>query len=97
MLQTFLNGSLGHTKVRILDGPGDGRRDILSITLKEYNIVTKHHSDDSKSVARETDEIVIALAKFGVKSALFFFTNGRISPQESVIRDNFPWLFFGLY
>ncbi len=89
----ILKWSLGHTKVRILDGPGDGRRDILSITPEGIQHLTqcKHHSDDSKSVSsRETDEIVIALAKFGVKSALFF-TNGRISPQgKREYIDNFP-------
>lgn len=72
----ILKWSLGHTKVRILDGPGDGRRDILSITPEGIPHLTqcKHHSDDTKSVSsRETDEIVIALAKFGVKSALFFY------------------------
>ncbi|QPV86625.1 restriction endonuclease [Klebsiella quasipneumoniae] len=89
----ILKWSLGHTKVRILDGPGDGRRDILSITPEGIPHLTqcKHHSDDTKSVSsRETDEIVIALAKFGVKSALFF-TNGRISPQgKREYIDNFP-------
>lgn len=89
----ILKWSLGHSDVRILDGPGDGRRDILSRTPDGELHLTqcKHHVDDSKSVSsRETDEIVIALAKFDLKSATFF-TNGRISPQaKREYLDNFP-------
>ncbi|EBQ9598990.1 hypothetical protein CWG72_13835 [Salmonella enterica subsp. enterica serovar Carmel] len=89
----ILKWSLGHTKVRILDGPGDGRRDILSVTPegKQHLTQCKHHSHDAKSVSsRETDEIVIALVKFGVSSATFV-TNGRISPQgKREYLDNFP-------
>ncbi|WP_390630569.1 restriction endonuclease [Roseiconus lacunae] len=89
----ILKWSLGHSEVRILDGPGDGRRDILSRQPNGEQHLTqcKHHTDDSKSVAsRETDEIVIALAKFDIKSATFL-TNARISPQaKREYVDNFP-------
>jgi Restriction endonuclease len=72
-----------HSDIKILDGPGDGRRDILSKNKEGKICITqcKFHKNFSKSVSsRETDEIVIALAKFKTKNGMFV-TTGKLSPQ----------------
>jgi hypothetical protein len=83
---------LGHQQVKIMDGPGDGRRDIHSVYNGEsYLIQCKFHEDSSKTVSsRELDEIVIGLAKFDYKNAIFA-TNAKISPQgKREYLDNYP-------
>ena len=84
---------LEHSDIKIMDGPGDGRRDIYSEFSEQEKCITqcKFHYDSSKSVSsRETDEIIIALNKFGSKKGLFC-TNGRISPQgKREYLDNYP-------
>lgn len=83
----------GYRDLKIVDGPGDGRRDIRGHAPAGDRalIQCKFHRDWSKAVAsRETDEIVIALAKFGVRHGVFA-TTGRVSPQA--IREyehNYP-------
>lgn len=72
-----------HTHIKIMDGPGDGRRDVFSINEENEKCITqcKFHKDNSKTVSsRETDEILIALTKFGCKNGLFC-TNSNLSPQ----------------
>lgn len=82
-----------HTHIKIMDGPGDGRRDILSINEENEKCITqcKFHEDNSKTVSsRETDEIVIALTKFGCKNGIFC-TNSNLSPQSKrEYEDNYP-------
>ncbi len=83
----------GHHDVKIVDGPGDGRRDVHSrLNDGELHVTQcKYHQDSSKAVSsRELDELVIALSKFGANSGLFV-TNGRISPQgKREYIDNYP-------
>lgn len=72
-----------HTEIRIVDGPGDGKRDIISIDKKGRQCITqcKYHVDNKKSVSsRETDEIAIALVKFNAQTGIFA-TTGKLSPQ----------------
>ena len=74
----------GHRSVTVVDGPGDGRRDISSKTSDGTKHVTqcKFHGDVTAAVgARETDELPVALLKFGCKSGLFV-TTARLSPQS---------------
>lgn len=82
-----------HREVRVVDGPGDGRRDVHSVTPDGHRCVTqcKFHRDPTRSVSsRETDELPVALAKFGAKHG-YFATTGRLSPQASrEYLDNFP-------
>lgn len=82
-----------HTEVKILDGPGDGRRDILSKDKWGNPCLTQCKFSDnvSKSASsRETDEIVIACVKFGIKHAIFC-TTSKISPQSKrEYEDNYP-------
>lgn len=73
-----------HRSVTVVDGPGDGRRDISSKTSDGTKHVTqcKFHGDVTAAVgARETDELPVALLKFGCKSGLFV-TTARLSPQS---------------
>lgn len=83
----------GHSNIKILDGPGDGRRDILSNDSNNKKCITqcKFHYDSTKTVgSRETDEIVLALNKFDCSKG-FFCTNGKVSPQgKREYIDNFP-------
>jgi hypothetical protein len=80
-------------QIQVVDGPGDGRRDISSLTANGNLHVTqcKFHADPTRSVnSRETDELPIALLKFGCKSGAFF-TTGRASPQaKREYLDGYP-------
>lgn len=83
----------GHSEVRVVDGPGDGRRDIQSLTPDGDKFLTqcKFHKKHTGTVSsRETDELPIALLKFNTKFGLFA-TNGRLSPQaKREYIENFP-------
>lgn len=72
-----------HQNVRVVDGPGDGRRDIYSIFPdgKEGITQCKHHTSEKNVGSRETDEIVISLNKFGYYNGIFA-TTGGVSPQS---------------
>lgn len=73
----------GHTHVKVVDGSGDGTRDIYSITRTGERSITqcKFHQDTSKNVgSRETNELAVALMKFSVRHGIFA-TTGRLSPQ----------------
>ena len=53
----------GHTNIRIVDGTGDGCRDIYSITKEGKQHVTqcKYHKDvETKSDSREIGELPLA-------------------------------------
>jgi hypothetical protein len=83
----------GHTEVKITDGPGDGGRDISSVTPEGRKHVTqvKFHKATSKTVSsKEIDEVAYSFNKFGYKDGLFV-TTGRISPQaKRELLDNYP-------
>jgi hypothetical protein len=93
LVADFLVLAKGHRNVRVVDGPGDGRRDIHSQTADGAPFLTqcKFHRDVSAVVgSRETDELAFALLKFGSKQGLFV-TTARLSPQaKREYLDNFP-------
>jgi hypothetical protein len=82
-----------HDQVRVVDGPGDGKRDIHSVlnSGEKHIAQCKYHQNYESTVSsREADELVIALTKFGAKKGLFA-TTARISPQaKREYLDNFP-------
>lgn len=82
-----------HKDVKVVDGPGDGKRDVHSVTPNDTRHITqcKYHQNTSASVSTdETDELVLALNKFGYKTGLFV-TTGKISPQaKREYLDNYP-------
>jgi hypothetical protein len=84
-----------HQNIRVVDGPGDGKRDVHSKKPdSSYHITQcKYHQDTNVTVSsNETDELVLALMKFDCKSGLFI-TTGRISPQaKREYLDNYPGL-----
>lgn len=83
----------GYRDLKVVGGPGDGRRDITGLTSEGAPFVCqcKFHEKPGKAVSsRETDEIAIAMAKFGTRHGVFA-TTGRVSPQA--LREyevNFP-------
>lgn len=73
----------GHRLVRQTDGPGDGGRDVHSLTQDGRKHLTqcKHHDDASHACSSdEVSELPMALVKFGIPQGLFV-TDARISPQ----------------
>lgn len=73
----------GHKEVCVVDGPGDGKRDVHSVQPNGVRHITqcKYHKSPNHAVGSdETDELVLALMKFGCKAGLFV-TTGKISPQ----------------
>jgi hypothetical protein len=87
--------SKGHRQIRIMDGPGDGCRDIQSADKDEIAVITqcKCFEDPNKSVGSPAaNELVVALTKFGRKRG-FMATTGRLTPQlKREFTDNFPHL-----
>lgn len=82
----------GHTNVQVADGPGDGKRDVYSFTSsgKPCAAQCKFHASDVAVGSSATDELPIALLKFGARDG-YFFTTGRVSPQaRREFLDNFP-------
>jgi hypothetical protein len=75
----------GHSNIKIVDGTGDGGRDIHSITPEGENHLTQckfQSTDPLKTVSsRQTGELPLAMMKFGYQRGLFA-TNGKISPQS---------------
>lgn len=72
-----------HTGIRIMDGPGDGCRDIHSHTPESYLHITQvaHVRQPTKTIGtRKVGELPNALLKFGASHGLIV-TSGRISPQ----------------
>lgn len=80
-----------HSNVKVTDGPGDGRRDILSVDPDGQPVVTQCKFTAQRTVgSRVTDEIAIALGKFGVKQGIVA-TNGFLSPQaKRELLGDFP-------
>lgn len=69
----------------VVDGPGDGRSDVSSTTPDgtAHLAQCRFHRDVTAAVgARETDELPVALLKFGCKSGLFV-TTARLCPQST--------------
>lgn len=74
---------VGHTNIRITDGPGDGQRDIHSIDSDGKKCLTqsKYHRDLNQSVsAKELGEVVLGMVRLGYGKGLFI-TSAKISPQ----------------
>lgn len=75
----------GHSNIKIVDGTGDGGRDIHSIAPGGENHLTQckfQNMDSLRTVSsRETGELPLAMMKFGYQKGLFA-TNGKISPQS---------------
>jgi hypothetical protein len=72
-----------HQQVRQTDGPGDGGRDVHSLTGagEKHLAQCKHHDDPSHACSSdEVSELPMAMVKFGVQHGLFL-TDARISPQ----------------
>lgn len=82
-----------HTDVQVTDGPGDGKRDLSSVTPSGKRSASQckfHRAFDDVVGSRETDELPTALVKFGARDG-YFFTTGRVSPQaRREFLDNFP-------
>ena len=73
----------GHTGIRITDGPGDGGRDIHSVTVEGQKHLTqcKFHKAIKKTVSSaELAELPMAMVKLDYSIGLFI-TNAKISPQ----------------
>ena len=83
----------GHNNIRIMDGPGDGQRDIHSIDSNGNKCLTqsKYHNDIEQSIAaKELGEVVLGMVRFGYKHGIFI-TNTKISPQaKRDCLDDFP-------
>jgi Restriction endonuclease len=78
-----LLSSKGHFNIRIMDGPGDGGRDIHSVTSDNEKFLTQckyHQSPTSTCSSKDISELPMVAIKFGYKAGLFI-TNARISPQ----------------
>jgi len=82
-----------HENVKVVDGTGDGKRDVFSINPQREKVVTQckfHYDFDKTCGTKETDEIVIALNKFRCLNGIFC-TSGKLSPQSKrEYLDNYP-------
>ncbi len=85
----------GHTSIRVTDGPGDGGRDIHSLTSAGNKHLTQckyHNSSNFTCTSRDISELPMAMIKLGYKEGLFA-TNARISPQgKREFLDNYEHL-----
>jgi hypothetical protein len=83
----------GYTEIKIMDGPGDGQRDIHSIdgNGEKHLTQSKFHNDPLKTVSsKELGEVVLGMVKLGYKKGCFI-TNAKISPQaKRECLDNYP-------
>jgi len=85
----------GHTEIRITDGPGDGGRDIHSVSSEGHKHLTQckfHKRLKQTASSAELSELPMAMVKLGYSQGLFV-TNARISPQgKREYLDNYPQL-----
>lgn len=85
----------GHTDVKVVDGPGDGSRDIHSVNPdgKRHISQCKFHKKSTKAcTSAEIGETAVAMVKLNYRIGLFA-TNARISPQgKRELIDDFPGL-----
>ncbi|GAO05131.1 restriction endonuclease [Anaeromyxobacter sp. PSR-1] len=83
----------GHHDIRITDGPGDGGRDIHSLTTRgdKHLVQCKYHRDSSAACSSaEAGELPKAMIKLGYRHSLFV-TNARMSPQaKREYLDDYP-------
>jgi Restriction endonuclease len=93
LVADILYFSKGHRRISIMDGPGDGCRDIQSSDKDGVLVLTqcKCFVDTNKSVGSpDANELVVALTKFGKKRGIMA-TTGRLTPQlKREFSDNFP-------
>jgi len=94
-LAADIRASRGHKQIKIVDGPGDGGRDIHSVDASGNKHITqcKYHEDLQRAAtSREVGELPLALVKLGYTRGLFV-TNARVSPQtKREFLDNYPAL-----
>lgn len=85
----------GHTAIKIVDGPGDGCRDIHSLAPGGYRYVSQckwHRNVDTAVSSLEMGQLPLAMVRLGYKHGLFV-TNARVSPQaKREYLDNYPGL-----
>ncbi len=83
----------GHSDLKVMDGPGDGCRDIHSLDPEGNKHLTqcKFHGKKEKTVSsREIGELPLGMVKLGYLKGLFC-TNAKISPQSKrEFIDNYP-------
>lgn len=83
----------GHSDLKVMDGPGDGCRDIHSLDPegKKHLTQCKFHGKKEKTVSsREIGELPLGMVKLGYLKGLFC-TNAKISPQSKrEFIDNYP-------
>ncbi len=93
LVADILYFSKGHRHIKIMDGPGDGCRDIQSADKDDIAVLTqcKCFEDPNKSVGSpDANELVVALVKFGKKRGIMA-TTGRFTPQlKREFTDSFP-------
>lgn len=87
--------SRGHRIARVTDGPGDGGRDIhtLSADGEKHLSQCKYHKDVLQAcTSQELAELPMAMVKLGYEHGTFV-TNARISPQgKREFLDNYAGL-----
>src|SRR5690242_4004276 len=84
---------MGHSGIRIADGPGDGGRDVHAVARDGIPVLAqcKFHRNSVKSCSStEVSELPMALVKLGYKRGIFV-TNAGLSPQAvREYLDNYP-------
>lgn len=82
-----------HTQIKIVDGPGDGGRDIHSLDSRGRRHVCQckwHRKINVTTSSAELGELPLAMVKLSYTHGLFA-TNARISPQaKREYIDNYP-------
>lgn len=95
LVADILYFSKGHRHVKVMDGPGDGCRDVQSVDKDEVEVITqcKCFQDPDKTLGSpDASELIVALTKFNKKRGTLA-TTGRFSPQlKREFTDSFPHL-----
>jgi hypothetical protein len=86
---------MGHSEIRVVDGPGDGGRDVHAVAQDGGRVLAqcKFHGDPDKTCSSsELSELPMALVKLGYERGVFV-TNAGISPQaKREYLDSYPGL-----
>jgi len=89
LIADILAHHYSHQNAKVVDGPGDGKRDIFSVTPKGDKVISqcKYHYDFSKTCgSSETDEIVLALNNFGCNTGFFVLQeNSLLRVRENIL------------